>query len=55
MDLTAIQLQALVRQTQDQYVIAFATKRGRSLKEPIAKTEVGKNFYKNRIFSSSLI
>lgn len=52
MDLTAIQVQALVRQAQDQYVIAFAMKQGRSLIEPITKTEVGKIFYKNIIISS---
>jgi hypothetical protein len=45
MDLALIQIQALVIQAQQQYIIAFATKIGRSLVgpiEPIVKMETGK-------------
>lgn len=49
MDLTAIQLQALIRQAQDQYLIAFATKKGQSLIGPIVRREIGKHLNKNII------
>jgi hypothetical protein len=39
MDLAAIQLQALVRQTQNQYIMAFASKVGRPLIGPVERME----------------
>jgi hypothetical protein len=55
MDLAAIQIQALVRQAQNQYLIAFATKIGRSLIGPIEKMETCKNLNENQNISSVII
>ncbi len=51
MDLTAIQIQALVRQAQYQYLIGFATKIGRSLIGPIEQMETCKYFNENNNIS----
>lgn len=40
MDLAVIQIQALVRQAQDEYVIAFAMSIGRALAGPLRPAEV---------------
>jgi hypothetical protein len=52
MDLAAIQIQALVRQAQNEYVIAFATKIGRSLIGPSEKMETCKYFNEHKNISS---
>jgi len=51
MNLAVIQIQALVRQAQNQYIIAFATKIGRSLIGPIERMETCESFNKNKNIS----
>ncbi len=51
MDLAAIQIQALVRQAQSEYVIAFATKIGQSLVGPSEKMETCKYFNEHKNIS----
>jgi hypothetical protein len=55
MDLAAIQIQALVKEAQYQYVRAFATKIGRSFIGPIEKIETCKYFHENKNISSGII
>jgi hypothetical protein len=48
MDLAVIQIQALVRQAQDQYIIVFATEIGRSLVGPVKRMETSKCMIKTK-------
>ena len=49
MHLAVIQIQALVKQAQNQYVIAYATKIGRTLVGPCAQATTRKYICKNKI------
>jgi hypothetical protein len=55
MDLAAIQIQALVKQAQSEYIFAFATKIGRSLIGPTERMETRKSSNANKNISSVII